>query len=91
MGISQHMKIASNTLLGLSMAAGALIAAVGLNVQAGDVGVHVHASPAYLSPEPAPPPPSPSPAPPVVQYDPNQDYWTGQAGGGGAPGAGGGG
>ncbi len=82
------MKIASNTLLGVSVAAGALIAAAGLTAQAHDGGAHVQAAPPYSTPEPSPGPPSPSPAP-AIQQVPSDDYWTGQAGGGGAPGAGG--
>jgi hypothetical protein len=90
MGI--RMKIVSNKVLGLSMSAGALIAAVGLGVQTGDFAAHVQAAPAapgQFSPEPpSPPPPPPSPA---MTYDPNQDYWTGQGSAGGAPGGAGGG
>ena len=85
------MKIASNTTLGLSMAAGAVIAALGIGAHTVEVDIQAApATPVHASPEPPSPPPSPS-APPVVQYDPSQDYWTGQGSGGGAPGGAGGG
>ena len=80
------MKKASHRVLAMSMGAGALIAAVGLGVQSGDVAADIQAAPAYSSPEPPPPPP-----PPPVQQVPSDDYWTGQGSAGGAPGAGGGG
>ena len=86
------MKTASNTVLGLSMSAGALIAAVGLSLQAHDFNPDIQAAPvapAQFTPEPPSPPP-PSPPPPATAYNPNQDYWTGQGSGGGAPGGGGG-
>jgi hypothetical protein len=86
------MKIVSNKILGLSMGAGALVAAFGLGVQPGHVAANIQAAPvapAQFSPEPPSPPPPPPP--PVVQYDPNQDYWSGQGSAGGAPGGAGGG
>ena len=85
------MKTASNTVLGLSMSAGALIAAVGLSMPTHDFTTDIQAAPpvpAQVTPEPPPPPP---PAPPATAHDPNQDYWTGQGSGGGAPGGAGGG
>ena len=87
------MKNASTKLLGLSMSAGALIAAASLGVQTGDFASLTQAAPAapaQLSPEP-PSPPSPPPPPPAITYDPNQDYWSGQGSAGGAPGGAGGG
>ena len=87
------MKIVSNKLLGLSMGAGALVAAIGLGVQPGHVAADIQAAPvapAQFSLEPPSPPPPPPP-PPVMQYDPNQDYWSGQGSAGGAPGGAGGG
>jgi hypothetical protein len=86
------MKNASTKLLGLSVAAGALIAAGSLGVQTGDAATHIQAAPSgpvQFSPDPPSPPPPPPP--PAMTYDPNQDYWSGQGSGGGAPGAGGGG
>ena len=88
------MKNASTKLLGLSMTAGALIAAASLGVQTGDVASLAQAAPAapaQFSPEPPSPPSPPPPPPPAMTYDPNQDYWSGQGSAGGAPGAGGGG
>jgi hypothetical protein len=84
------MKFPSTKALGLSITAGAFIAAAGLGVQAVHTTIDVQAAPAQVTPEP-PPPPSPPPAPPVPTYDPNQDYWTGQGSAGGAPGGAGGG
>ncbi|MCV7329373.1 hypothetical protein [Mycobacterium cookii] len=85
------MKFASNAVRGLSMSAGALIAAVSLSVHPGNSTASVEAAPAgpvHSSPAPPPPPPPPTPA---MTYDPNQDYWSGQGSGGGAPGGAGGG
>ena len=87
------MKNASTKLLGLSMTAGALIAAASLGVQTGAVSSLAQAAPAapvQFSPEPPPPSPPPPP-PPAMTYDPNQDYWSGQGSAGGAPGGAGGG
>jgi hypothetical protein len=84
------MKMVSNKLLGLSMGAGALVAAIGLGVQPGHVAANIQAAPvapAQFSPQP----PSPPPPPPPPAYDPNEDYWTGQGSAGGAPGGAGGG
>ena len=81
------MKFASNSVLGLSMTVGALIAAVGLGVQSNDVAGHLQAAPTapvHVTSEPPPPPPT-------MTLAPNDDYWTGQGSAGGAPGAGGGG
>jgi hypothetical protein len=88
------MKNASTKLLGLSMTAGALIAAANLGVQSGGFTANIQAAPAapvQFSPESPSPPSPPPPPPPAMTYDPNQDYWSGQGSGGGAPGAGGGG
>jgi hypothetical protein len=64
----------------------ALIVALGWGVNAGGYAAGVQAAPdAPVSSSPAPPPP-----PPPMTLSPNQDYWTGQGSGGGAPGAGGG-
>ncbi|HYY01620.1 MAG TPA: hypothetical protein VE908_19080 [Mycobacterium sp.] len=85
------MRILSNNGLGLAMSAGALIAAVGLGVQTGDFATHVQVAadaPVHFSPPPPSPPPPP---PPATNYDPTQDYWTGQGSAGGAPGGAGGG
>lgn len=82
------MKIATTKFLGSSVAAGALVAAAGLGVQAQHATIDIQAAPAQVTSEP---PPSPPPAPPVPTYDPNQDYWTGQGSAGGAPGGAGGG
>ncbi len=84
------MKFASNTVLGLSMAVGALIAAVGLGVQSNDVAGHSQAAPAapvHVTSEP-PSPPS-RPPPPPMTLSPSDDYWTGQGDTGAAPGGGG--
>ncbi len=85
------MRFASNTTLGLAMAAGALIAAGGLGVHVGEAAGHLQAAPAAPAFTPPPPSPPPPPPPPVMQYDPNQDYWSGQGSAGGAPGGAGGG
>ena len=82
------MKFAATKVIGSSIAAGALIAAAGLGVQAQHATIGIQAAPAQATPEPPPPP---SPPPPVPTYDPNQDYWTGQGSAGGAPGGAGGG
>jgi hypothetical protein len=84
-----EMKFAPNSVLGLSMTVGALIAAAGLGLQSNDVAGHVQAAPAtpvQVTSESPPPPP-----PPTMTLAPNDDYWTGQGSAGGAPGAGGGG
>jgi hypothetical protein len=86
------MKFASNSVLGLSMIVGALIAAVGLGAQSNDVAGHLQAAPTapvHVTAEP-PPPPSPPPPPPPTTLSPNDDYWTGQGDTGAAPGGGGG-
>jgi hypothetical protein len=86
------MKFASNKTLGLSMAAGALIAAAGLGVHAEYPTAHIQAAPSAPVETPQPPsPPSPPPPPQAPAYDPNQDYWSGQGSAGGAPGGAGGG
>ena len=86
-----EMNFAPNSVLGLSMTVGALIAAVGLSVQSNDVPGNLQAAPAtpvhVTSESPSPPPPPP----PTMTLAPNDDYWTGQGSAGGAPGAGGGG
>ena len=71
-----------------SMAAGALIAAVGLGVQSHDVPSHLQAAP-VVPVDVTSDPPSPPPPPPPLTYSPNDDYWTGQGDTGAAPGGGG--
>ena len=84
------MKVLSNKILGMSMAAGAIVAAVGIGAQPAEISIQAApATPVHVSPPPPSPPPPPPP--PVQQYDPSQDYWTGQGSGGGAPGGAGGG
>jgi hypothetical protein len=73
--------------IGLFVAAGGVVAAVGWGAAADNLATSIQAAPAYSSPEPPPPPPPP----PAMTYDPNQDYWTGQGSAGGAPGGAGGG
>jgi hypothetical protein len=74
--------------IGLLVAAGGVVVAVGVGAEADHFATSIQAAPAYSSPEPPPPPPPP---PPAMTYDPNQDYWTGQGSAGGAPGGAGGG
>ena len=86
------MHIVSSKILGLSMGAGALVAAISLGAQPGHVTANIQAAPASpVHVSPPPPSPPPPPPPPATAYDPNQDYWTGQGSGGGAPGGAGGG
>jgi hypothetical protein len=87
-----QMKFASNALLGMSMTAGAAVAAIGIGLQTPDSAALLQAAPAaplHFTPEPPSPPPPPPP--PAMTPTPNDDYWTGQGSAGGAPGAGGGG
>jgi hypothetical protein len=86
-----EMKFAPNSVLGLSMTVGALIAAVGLGLQSNDVAGHLQAAPATPVQVTAESPSPPPPPPPTMTLAPNDDYWTGQGSAGGAPGAGGGG
>jgi hypothetical protein len=86
------MRIVSNKILGLSMAAGAVIAAVGIGAHPSVIDIQAApATPVHVSPPPPSPPPPQPPPPPARNYDPSQDYWTGQGSGGGAPGGAGGG
>jgi hypothetical protein len=67
----------------------ALIVALGWGVNVAGYAADVQAAPDAPVTSSPPPPPPPSPAP--MTQSPDQDYWSGQASGGGAPGAGGGG